>query len=168
MTRDDLLEEIERTWRQVADIVESMELAGLQAAGADGWSVKDHLTHLAGWERSLIALLSGEDRAAAMGIEDKVDAEVDEQNEALRQVHASLGPEDALRLFRQTHAELIARLGGLGDHELQLPYSHFQPDDRGPNRDQPVLGWILGNTTEHYEEHLPWIQAVTSTEAANS
>ena len=40
----------------------------------DGWTVKDHLDHIAAWEKSLIALLDGSNRAAAMGISASGDA----------------------------------------------------------------------------------------------
>jgi hypothetical protein len=42
------------------------------------------------------------------------------------------------------------------DEDLQRPYSHYQPNDP-PHNPAPVLGWITGNTNEHYEEHSSWL-----------
>src|SRR5690242_3764495 len=37
--------------------------------GPDGWSVKDHLAHLAVWERGEAAILRHEDQLKAMGLD---------------------------------------------------------------------------------------------------
>ena len=54
-------------------------------------------------------------------------------------------------------ARLVAVLGGLSDDDLQKPYSHYQPTD--PDERRPVVGWVAGNTYEHYAEHIDWIKA---------
>jgi hypothetical protein len=56
--------------------------------------------------------------------------------------------------------ELLAALAGLTDADLQRTYSHYQPDEPGEDSGAPVLEWIAGNSYEHYEEHLEWIEAL--------
>jgi len=52
--------------RQRLDPALNQRLAGLRAAhDQQGWRVKDHLTHIAAWEQSLLALLEGRDRWAS-------------------------------------------------------------------------------------------------------
>ena len=44
----------------------------------------------------------------------------------------------------------------MSDDDLALPYSHYQPNDP-PYNAEPVAGWVAGNTSEHYEEHIGWL-----------
>ena len=78
-------------------------------------------------------------------------------NQALWKMHQGETPEQALEYFRETHAQLMAALGKLSDADLQKPYSHYQPSD--PEETRPVIGWVAGNTYEHYAEHIGWIKA---------
>jgi hypothetical protein len=146
---------IEAGWNQLVVLVNQVEdAAGLNKVGADGWTVKDHLAHVAAWEHSLLALLDGRDRAGAMGLDQPLE-EIDSINEAIRKLHASDTGDEALSYFRDSHAQLMAAIGKLDDADLEKPYSHYQPSD--PDEQRPVVGWVAGNTYEHYAEHIDWI-----------
>ena len=56
-----------------------------------------------------------------------------------------------------THAALLTQLEAMTTADLGLPYSHYQPDDPPPNT-KPVAAWIHGNTWDHYDEHIGWLQ----------
>jgi len=144
----------------LAAVVEPLSEAELSAPGPEGWAVKDHLAHLAVWQRSLIALLEGKNRHAAMGLPGEKEAiSGDELNARLYQLHRDRPGAEVLAFSHDTHARLLAVLGRLSDQDLMMPYSHFQPDDP-PYNAQPVLGWIAGNTFGHEAEHLTWIEQV--------
>lgn len=146
---------IEIGWSELAEVVNQVQDAGgLTKVGADGWTVKDHLAHVGAWERSLLALLEGEDRAAAMGVFETPEG-TDAINEKIRKLHLMDSPEEALAYFRDSHTQMVAALGKLSDLDLQKPYSHFQPSD--PDEKRPVAAWVAGNTYEHYAEHVAWI-----------
>jgi hypothetical protein len=153
---------IEKSWKELNQLAESLGPMGLTLAGADGWAVKDHLIHIAAWEHSLIALLEGSDRRSAMGVGPEVN-EIDAINSTVWSMHREETPEQALAYFRQTHALLINLLDGMSDADLKLPYNHFQPNEpRDPSDDRPALDWVAGNTYEHYAEHIDWIKAIAS------
>jgi uncharacterized protein (TIGR03083 family) len=158
MTRDEVVDRIERSWRDLDDLVGGLGGVELQAPVADGWTVQDHLTHLAVWEDSLLALLEGRDRATAMGVPGLGENGTDAINAAVYEQHRNDAPEEALSRFRSTHRRLLDKLRELGDRDLSLPYSHFQPDADDADHQQAVIGWIEGNTFEHYEEHLAYIR----------
>jgi hypothetical protein len=140
---------IEESWRELDQLVDSLGPEGLTLVGADGWAVKDHLIHIAAWEHSLIALLDGSDRRAAMGVGPEAN-ETDDINAAVWSLHREKTPEQAVAYFRQTHAVLMKLLGGMSDADLKRPYNQFQPNDpRDPNDDRPALDWVAGNTYEH-------------------
>jgi len=147
-------------WKKLVELVNQVEdAAGLNKVGADGWTVKDHLAHVAAWEHSLLALLEGRDRSGAMGLDEPLE-EIDSINEAIRKLHSADPADETLGYFRDSHAQLVAALGKLSDLDLQKPYGHYQPSD--PDEKRPVVGWVAGNTYEHYTEHIDWINHLLS------
>jgi uncharacterized damage-inducible protein DinB len=149
------LPRIEAAWSDLTGLVNQVEEAGgLSQAGEDDWTVKDHLAHIAAWEHSLLALIQGHDRESAMGLTE-VPEGIDNVNEAIRRLHETDTAGEALGYFRDSHAQLVAALGELSDADLQQPYSLYQRSD--PDEKRPVVGWVAGNTYEHYAEHINWI-----------
>ena len=98
-----------------------------------------------------------------MGLTGAVDG-IDNENEAIRKLHETDTPEEALGYFRDSHARLVAALGKLRDADLQKPYSYYQTKDADEKR--PVVGWVAGNTYEHYAEHIGWINQLMSESSA--
>jgi len=160
------VEPIDRGWSELNALVESLGSDGLARTGADSWAVKDHLVHIAAWERSLIALLQGTDRRQAMGVGSESD-DTDAINAAVWSLHREKTPEQALAYFRETHAVLMKVLRTMSDADLQLSYNHYQPNDpRDPGDDRPVVEWVAGNTYDHYAEHIGWINQLIESSAA--
>jgi uncharacterized protein (TIGR03083 family) len=158
------MQPIEASWNELVELVNQVQDAdGMTQVGVDGWTVKDHLVHVGAWEHSLLALVEGHDRLSAMGLSEALE-EIDSINEAIRKLHESDTPEEALGYFRDSHAQLVAALGKLSEADFQKPYSHFQPSD--PDEKRPVIGWVAGNTYEHYAEHISWINQLISESSA--
>lgn len=168
MTRpNSVVEPIEKGWSRLEALVESLGPGGLAITGSDGWAVKDHLIHVAAWELALLALLEGADRAKEMGAPGLDDT--DEINHAVWLAHRQLTPEHALKHFRDVHARLMAALEKLSDDDLKLSYNHYQSDypKESPAGDRPALDWVAGNTYEHYEEHVAWINQLIDASKAS-
>jgi hypothetical protein len=162
-----VVEPIEKSWHELTGLVESLGRDKLALRGADGWTVKDHLDHVAAWEKSLIALLDGSNRAAAMGIAASGDEGTDVINDAIWKMHREESPEQALAYFHDTHKELMRLLRKLSDADLQKPYNDYQPNDpRDPDDNRPALDWVAGNTWEHYAEHIEWISQLVNESSA--
>ena len=158
-TKAELMERIDRARAALEDAIGGASTERLTAPGDDGWSVKDHLAHLAAWRHSLLALLEGRPRHAAMGV-DRVTYETAGEegvNAFLYERDKDRPLDEVLAAFRGTHVQVLAALAPLSDLDLLRPYSHFQPDEPPFNPD-PVVGWIEGNTFEHDEEHLGYIE----------
>lgn len=164
--RNSVIAPVEAEWRALNETVDSLGPGGLTISGADGWAVKDHLIHIAAWEISLIALLEGEDRAAAMGVPGLM--ETDAINAAIWSAHKDDTPEEVRAYSHKTHARLLSVLGKLSDADLQLSYNHYQPNDAKelPAGERPVVDWVAGNTYDHYAEHIGWINQLTAKSAA--
>lgn len=161
-----VVEPIQKGRRQLDALVDSLGPHGLTIRGLDGWAVKDHLAHIAAWEQSLIGLLDGRNRLAAMGVPGASD-ETDAINAAVWSLHRDKSAEDVLTYFHQTHAVLMQVLSSMSDADLQLPYNRYQPNDpRDPDDNRPVVDWVAGNTYEHYAEHIEWINQLLKSSAA--
>jgi hypothetical protein len=161
-TRAELMERVESAWADLDRALIDLDAHQLSVSPAGGgWSIKDHLAHLAVWVNSAAALLGGKDRPDAMGVEPSVweTGDEDEINAAIQRVWSDRSPADVLAALRTAQAHLRELIGAMSDDDLMKPYSHYQPDSP-PYNSNPVIGWITGNTFEHVEEHLPWILAV--------
>jgi hypothetical protein len=155
VTKAELLRRIDASWKDLEQTLLSKPDEELSRSVLDGWSVKDHLAHIAAWELSLVALLRGADRRAALGLPDG-DIETDEANAIVRQRYRELSPTEVRALLRGAHQEVLLALADMSDADLERPYSHYQPADEAVTN--PVVGWINGNTHEHYQEHLGWLR----------
>ena len=161
-----VLEPIERGWRLLTDLVDSLGRRGLAIEGANGWTVQDHLFHISAWELSLVALLEGTDRASEMGAPGL--DETDEINAAVWAANRGRTADQAVDESRAVHTRLLAALGKLSDADLHLSYNHYQPQDpmASPAGDRPVVDWVAGNTWEHYAEHIGWINQLIKESSA--
>ncbi len=157
-----LLDRIQAAWSELEQTVATLSEAQLTTElDAQGWSAKDHLVHITTWEQSLLALLQGRDRRQAIGLEGGEHGEIDDVNAEIyrRNRHRTL--QDVMVTFRGFHQEVVAAITALSDADLFKPYSHYQPQDP-PFEAAPVIGWIVGNTYEHYLEHASWIRGLSA------
>ncbi len=155
-----LLDRVESAWEELQVVIRGLDEAQLAREDDEtGWSVADHLNHLAAWERGIAYILTGRPRSEGMGVTQAQWAglTMDEINNVVHQQGRARGASGALADFRDAHTTMLDALGGLDDADLQRGYSTFdlqaQPDER------PIIGWIIGDTYDHYTEHLGYIRA---------
>jgi L-alanine-DL-glutamate epimerase-like enolase superfamily enzyme len=158
LTKAALLAQIEAAWSELTQAISQLDDAQLAEQDANGWTVKDHLAHLIPWVAGIAALLRRQPRWAAMGAENGVHPPIpiDEINNLLHQQRVNRSFRSILLELADTHGRLLTALGTLTDVDLYRPYAYFQPGEF-TDLDRPILSWILGNTVEHYREHLGWI-----------
>ncbi len=151
-------EALEKTFQGLSD-------PQLTTPGAEGWSIKDHLMHIAVWEQGIVALLNKQSRYGAMGLsreewrmeypdfDKKTNALIHERTKSrsLAEVRAA---------FRDSHQQMLDVLARLTEDDLLKPYSHYAPEEAPSDDKRPVFAWIAGNTFGHYAEHREWIQAI--------
>ena len=93
-----------------------------------------------------------------MGIGDAAwDIGIDNLNALIQKRNKDLSLDEIFEETRAIHSAVTARISQLADADLLRPYKHYQPDS---DRTEPVVGWLIGDTYEHYEEHLPWMKAI--------
>jgi len=165
-TKSELLEDIESTWPALNAALDRLTEAQMTTLrDAQGWTVKDHLVHLAAWERSVVFFLQGQPRHAGLGVDEKsyLNENDDRINAIIYQQRNGLPLAEALGQFRKVHQELMNLVQPLTDADLQKPYRHYLPDEPGDGDGPPALNVIYSNSANHFAEHLEWIEALVNT-----
>jgi hypothetical protein len=155
--KSELLDRVERSWKELEQLVSALGDDQVMRPGPDGWAIKDHLAHLAAWELSLVGLLEGRDRVAAMGLPAGGHPDLDQLNADVFARYRGLGPAEARGLLEDANAQVRTALERLSDEDLQRPYAHYQAQENDARSTQPVIGWVVGNTYEHVQEHRQMI-----------
>ena len=90
ISKTDLLARTHSSWEALNAFVATLDdRQRTQLTDAAGWTVKDHLMHLAVWEDGVWAMLNRRDRAAHMGVPAEVWArwDFDEINAVIQARH---------------------------------------------------------------------------------
>jgi len=157
----DVLAEIHQARQELEQLIQPLSAEQLAAQGPDrSWSVLDHLSHLAAWEEGIAALLRKKPRFVVMGVEEAVldGATQDEVNAILHMRDQDCTPDQVLERFARAHQDLLAALEPLQDADLLRTYSFYQPDEPGEDSGEPIVRWVLSNTSRHFREHIGWIE----------
>lgn len=159
ITKTELMDQIDRGWVALEEGLRRLTPEQLtNVRDPEGWSAKDHLTHLAAWERSVVYFLEGKPRHEGLGV-DRTTYETGEEkiNAVVQQQTGSMSLDDALAALRDVHTRLLVLLEPLSDEDLRKPYRAFLPDEPGEGDGPPAVQVIYGNTADHFREHLGWI-----------
>lgn len=161
ITKAQLLQRIAVSWQALQEVLNGLDETILKRPEPEsGWSISDHIFHLAAWERGIAFLLTQRSRPEGMGITDEQwrALTMDEINEDVHRAGQRRLPAEVLAIGRQSHQEMLDALAGLSEADLHLDYSNFDPSVAPTDR--PIVGWIIGNTFEHYDEHLDYIRSM--------
>lgn len=161
-TKAELLAHIARDWAALQTLLNGLSAAQwTQLRNPDGWAVKDHIAHLAAWQRSVIAFLQGQPRHEALDVPQEIYLSYDE--DAINAVIFAAHRDDSLEAVRAdlaaSHEEILRLLAPLSDEDLHQRYSHFLPAEEPQGGGSPAFNVIYGNTAHHYRTHQVWIEA---------
>lgn len=164
-SKADLDREINTAWINLNAALERLTPEQMtEIRDAEGWAVKDHLVHIAAWERSVVAWLQGQPRHVGLGVEEHIYTEGDDDviNAAIQQQHKQLSPAEAQAEMRTVHDQLLRLLEPLDDDDLYRASSDVQPESSGERDERPLIGMIYSNTAGHFEEHQGWIESLVA------
>ncbi len=159
--KPELLANIQNSWQELRQFIRSLSEEQLtKPTDPAGWTVKDHLIHLAVWEDGINALLAHQPRYVAMGLTKEVwDRDgFEEFNAIIQQQNKDLPLPEVLKRLEEVHNRLFATLQTLPYEELNRPYGYYQADDADDT--SPVINRVIGNTYHHYGEHIPWMRTI--------
>src|SRR5687767_977074 len=112
-TKAELMSEIESSWSNLNTALDRLREAQLTEPKDDnGWAVKDHLAHLAAWERSMVYMLQGKPRHEGLGVDEELylNGDDDEINAAIQERTKDMPPAEALAELRNVHNQLMRML----------------------------------------------------------
>ena len=160
-TKAELLSNLESDWASLNAALDRLtDRQKTTIQDAQGWTVKDHLIHLAAWERSVVFLLQGQPRHAGLGVDPVLyeNGSADDINAAIFQQRKEIPLAEGTAQFRNVHRQLVQLLLPLTDTDLLKPCREYLPDEVGDNRS--AIDVIYSNTIGHFGEHLGWIETL--------
>lgn len=153
--KQELLSAIEREWKLLLDLAESLTDEQMSTPDSGGWSPKDNLAHIAEWMNILMGYHMDKNPAhEVIGVSEDVvkgwDMEV--INPVLFERNKNRPRGEVMELLKQAYVKLEARLESMSFEDLLKPRHASDPEKR------PLLLWVLGDTTEHFQEHRETIE----------
>ncbi|HZU76974.1 MAG TPA: maleylpyruvate isomerase N-terminal domain-containing protein, partial [Dehalococcoidia bacterium] len=123
--RVELVERIRRSHENLDRLCDGLSKEQMARPGPEGWSVKDHLAHLAAWEQGIAALLQSRPRHAAMGIDRALweTHDTDAINAVLHERDRDRTVAEVRSAVDAAGQDLVAALGRLDDGDLVKPYA---------------------------------------------
>lgn len=140
-----LLQKMQDGYSSFSAFIDTLDRDQLTKPGVNGkWSVKDNLAHLSSWQRRTInAVHSVRDKK---NLPDPTPGmSEDEINEQFYQANRDRTLEEVQTEFQEISQQLIASVQELTEAQINAPLPW--------NKEQNIWPNILGNTSEHYEEH---------------
>jgi len=158
--KSELMSAIKREWEALMHVVEKLDEVQMVTPDAGGWSPKDNLAHLAEWMRALMGYhMDRRPSHEVMNLseEETKDWDFEVINKVLFERNKDRPSGDVLRELKRVYGELTEKLKSTPFEDLLKPRHPDDPWLYG-ERTQPLLGWVLGDTTEHFAEHRETIE----------
>jgi hypothetical protein len=148
--RDEYVERADAAWRSLLEFVDALSPEQREEfRNADGWSVKDHIAHIAAWKRSFALWVDGISGHEVLGVDEDLFRrdDLDRINVAILEINRH-------RPWRDVRIEAIAA------HEAWLAKLAAQPESRLAANlgSHSLIDSIADLTWEHDEVHLAWIR----------
>jgi hypothetical protein len=146
----ELVDNIDQEWTALMHVVDRLTPEQMTTADAGGWSPKDNLAHLTEWMKILLGYhLDKRPSHEVVDVAPEVtkDWDMDVMNGILFERNRLRSSGDVLDELKQVYAGVVARLKATPFDELMEPRHANDPEK------QPLLNWVLGNTTGHFAEH---------------
>lgn len=160
ISKVELISRINTGWKQLQDYIATLNENQLtQPTDAAGWTVKDHLIHLAVWEDGMASLLQHQPRWERMGLppESASSRDFDALNAKIQQANKGKSVAEVKQALADAHQHMLDALQPLDDADLYKNYNEYLVD---PTRDDAVIHWVSADTYDHYEQHIPWMDAI--------
>jgi hypothetical protein len=148
-TKAELIFQIDHEWSKLMDVVGQLSPGQMLTPDEGGWTPKDNLAHLTVWMNILLGYHIDQRPAhevAGVTPEQAADWDFKVMNAIFFERHRDQPAEQVLDELNQAYEQVRARLDSMSFEDLMKPRREDDPEKR------PILNWILGDTSEHFEE----------------
>ena len=153
--KKELMSEIEREWKLLIDLAESLTDKQMSTPDEGGWSPKDNLAHLSEWMKVLMGYhMDRRPSHEVLGVSEDITRGWDMEviNTVLFERNRGRSRQDVLEELKAVYRQLFTKLDSMSFEDLLKPRHADDPEKR------PLLMWVLGDTTEHFLEHRETIE----------
>jgi hypothetical protein len=164
-SKSELLEHARRQYAALEQTIAELSEQQMTDSLAGGWSIKDHLAHIAAWQQILLEFhIGGKPFHEAVPdiTANYATDHIDTINDAFYRRDRELPLAEVLANFRRMHQRTLATIEGMSEAELLRMYT---PAGRDPSSAGQLINWIAGDTDEHYAEHNITIRKLTGLDA---
>jgi len=148
---------IEREWSALMNVVKHLSPEQMVTPDEGGWSPKDNLAHLTEWMNILVDYyLDHRPAHEVIGVDPKVTENWDFElmNDIMFKRDRDQSVEQVLTELKSTYAKVLARLEPMTFEGLMKPRDENDPDKN------PIIGSVIGNTSDHFAEHRETIEKI--------
>jgi hypothetical protein len=155
-TKAELIALIHARRQALEAVIAPLDEAALTRPDLDGgWSIKDLLAHIAGWERQCLRWYRDGQHGATFDLPapGMTWQDVERFNQQMHQDYRDRSLAEVRTLFAEARADLLAAIAGMSEDEI-FTVGHY-----AWTRQHPLLVYLRANSDEHDAEHTVQIAA---------
>jgi len=156
-SKAELMSQIEREWSALMEEVGQLSPEQMLTPDEGGWSPKDNLAHLTEWMNILVDYyLDHRPAHKVIGVDPEVTADWDFElmNDIMFKRDRHQPVDHVLTELKSTYAKVHAKVESMTFDDLMKPR-----DENDPGK-EPIINWVIGNTSDHFAEHRETIKKV--------
>ncbi len=147
MDKAEVLQNVETEFQNLQDAVKGLDNDQMAVAWLDGWSAKDILAHVLGWDREMIVFLERMARGERPAPEGVDYSDPNAWNAKFALEFAPISGSTVLAVWKQVHMNFVRTANA-------LPDDRFGEKDGKPKTANRILG---DSGYQHYQEHTAHI-----------
>lgn len=153
--KHELMSAIEREWSLLLHLADLLTDEQMTTPDSGGWSPKDNLAHLTEWMNLLMGYhMDKRPHYEVIGITPEALSEwsIEVVNPLLFERNKSRTRAEVMTNLKEIYKKLVAKLESTPFEDLFKP-RHADAPEKGP-----LMLWVLGDTSEHFQEHRETIE----------